>query len=312
MTSIVTAYLQSLLAFVALHPTLAIVTAFIMAFSEGLLIVGLFVPSTVVLVGIGSLAGLGRLPFWPAFIATILGAAAGDQLSYWIGRVCKGWLAEIWPFSRYRGLLKTGQQYFALHGGKSIVIGRFVPGIKAVVPGVAGMMGMGVIPFAVLNVLSAVAWAAVHLLPGLWAGLALTGLSAASKRLAIVIGAFVIGIVLLVWLAKPAIRLCARYLPRLHATWKDWARGRHNPGRWALPGWTFAMLLVLVALAGPPLTGQSIPALMELRHDILMIDWEFERLSTRTNTAETRTLGQDDLGRVESAQAKTQVRGGVL
>src|SRR5690349_12954813 len=102
MTSIVTAYLQSLLAFVALHPALAIATAFIMAFSEGLLIVGLFVPSTVVLVGIGSLVGLGRLPFWPAFIATIVGAAAGDQLSYWIGRVCKAWLAEIWPFSRYQ------------------------------------------------------------------------------------------------------------------------------------------------------------------------------------------------------------------
>jgi len=69
---------------------------------------------------------------------------------------------------------------------------------------------------------------------------------------------------------------------------------------------------VLAALAGPPFTGQSIPALMEFRHNILMIDWEFERLSIRTNTAETTTLGQDDLRRVESAQSKTQVRGGVL
>jgi len=51
---------------------------------------------------------------------------------------------------------------------------------------------------------------------------------------------------------------------------------------------------------------------MELRHNILMIDWEFERLSIRTNTTETSTLGQDDLRRAESAQSKTQVRGGVL
>ena len=79
-----------------------------------------------------------------------------------------------------------------------------------------------------------------------------------------------------------------------------------------LLGWTLATTIVLVALSGPPLTGQSIPTLMELRHDILMIDWEFERLSIRTNTAETSTLGQDDLRRVESAQSQTQVRGGVL
>ena len=79
-----------------------------------------------------------------------------------------------------------------------------------------------------------------------------------------------------------------------------------------LLGWALATTIVLAALAGPPLTGQSIPALMELRHNILMIDWEFERLSIRTNTTETSTLGQDDLRRAESAQSKTQVRGGVL
>ena len=210
-----TAHLQSLLDFVALHPTLAIATAFVIAAGEALLIIGLFVPSTVMLMGIGSLVGVGKLPFWPVFIATILGAAVGDQLSYWIGHVYKARLADIWPFSRYRGPLTAGQQYFALHGGKSVVIGRFIPGIKAVVASVAGMMGMGVIRFTVLNALSALAWAAVHLFPGFSAGLALAGLSAISKRLAIVIGVLVVGIALVVWLAKLAIGLGVRSLPRL-------------------------------------------------------------------------------------------------
>jgi undecaprenyl-diphosphatase len=224
----VTAYLQSLLDFIALHPALAITVAFVVAAGEALLIVGLVVPSTVVLVGIGGLIGYGQLPFWPIFIATSLGAAVGDQVSYWVGHVYKARIGEIWPFSRYRGLLAAGQEYFALHGGKSIVIGRFIPGIKAVVAGVAGMMGMGVIRFTILNVLSAMAWAAVHLLPGYSAGLAFAGLSTISKRLAIVIGVLVVAIVLVVWLAKLAIGLGVRSLPRLQAALVDWANRRHD------------------------------------------------------------------------------------
>jgi hypothetical protein len=51
----------------------------------------------------------------------------------------------------------------------------------------------------------------------------------------------------------------------------------------ALLGWTFAMMLVLTAVLGPPLTGQTIPTMVELRHDVLMIDREFERWTIPTN-----------------------------
>jgi hypothetical protein len=82
----------------------------------------------------------------------------------------------------------------------------------------------------------------------------------------------------------------------------------------AFLGWVFATLIVAVALFGPPLTGQSIPTLIELRHDILMIDRELERWSIRTSTsfAETSTLVQDDLRRAGSTRSKTQFRGGLL
>src|ERR1700710_2132981 len=51
----------------------------------------------------------------------------------------------------------------------------------------------------------------------------------------------------------------------------------------ALFGWILAMFLVAVAGFSPPLTGQHVPALVELRNDILMMDREFERSSIRTN-----------------------------
>src|SRR4030088_758361 len=99
-----TAYLQNLVDFVGLHPSLAIAAAFLVSCGEPLPIVGLFSPSTVVLVGIGGLVGLGKVTFWPVFIATILGATIGDAASYWAGRIYKERFAEMWPFSRYRGL----------------------------------------------------------------------------------------------------------------------------------------------------------------------------------------------------------------
>jgi hypothetical protein len=54
----------------------------------------------------------------------------------------------------------------------------------------------------------------------------------------------------------------------------------------ALLGWTFAMMLVLAAVLGPPLTGQTIPTMVELRHDVLMIDREFERWTISTNRSD--------------------------
>jgi membrane protein DedA with SNARE-associated domain/membrane-associated phospholipid phosphatase len=222
----VTAQLQGFLNFVGHHPTLAIAAAFLVSAGEALPIIGLFSPSTVVLVGIGGLIGLGKASFWPIFIATILGAVIGDATSYWAGRIYRERLVEVWPFSRHHGLLTAGQRHFAAHGGKSVVIGRFIPGIKPVVSGVAGIMGMGAVRFAILNFLSAIAWAAVHLLPGIWTGLALTGLSAISKRLAIVIGVLIIAIVLAMWFAKVAIGSGLRYLTLLQMSLLDWANRR--------------------------------------------------------------------------------------
>jgi undecaprenyl-diphosphatase len=64
-------------------------------------------------------------------------------------------------------LIAKGEVFFAKHGGKSVFIGRFIPGVKAVVPGIAGMMGMQYRYFTIINVVSAFAWAAAHILPGM-------------------------------------------------------------------------------------------------------------------------------------------------
>ena len=75
---------------------------------------------------------------------------------------------------------------------------------------------------------------------------------------------------------------------------------------------SLATLIVAVALLGPPLASQRLPTLMELRHDVLMMDREFERSSMRVWFARTATLVQDDAKRAGSTRSKTQLREAML
>jgi undecaprenyl-diphosphatase len=163
-------FLQSIVTYIGDHPHSAFIIVFLIAAGEAIFVLGLFVPSTVVIVGAGTLIGMGKLAPVPVFAATALGAIAGDALSYWIGHAYKEHIRSVWPFSRYTGMLDKGEAYFDHHGGKSVFLGRFIPGIKSVVPGIAGIVGMSPWRFTVINIVSAVVWAAVHLLPGIGIG----------------------------------------------------------------------------------------------------------------------------------------------
>jgi membrane protein DedA with SNARE-associated domain len=149
---------------------LSMLFIFLVSLGECVFLLGLFVPSTPVLLLTGSLMALGKLPFWPIYLIAVLGAVIGDTISYWIGRTLEHRLKEIWPFRNYRDQILSGEAFFSRHGGKSVFIGRFIPGVKAVVPGIAGMLGMHWPRFFLINVVSAFAWAAAHLLPGLLLG----------------------------------------------------------------------------------------------------------------------------------------------
>lgn len=160
-------WLDTLLTSISDNLWLSILFIFLVSIGECVFVLGLLVPSTPVLLLTGSLMAIGKLPFWPIYFAAVLGAVIGDTISYWFGRLLEHRVKEIWPFRNYLGQIAKGEVFFARHGGKSVFIGRFIPGVKAVVPGIAGMLGMHWPRFFVINVVSAFAWAAAHILPGL-------------------------------------------------------------------------------------------------------------------------------------------------
>lgn len=225
--------LNQLVAFIGENPTLANAVVFLIAMGEALFIVGMFVPSTVVLVGAGTLVGLGKLDPWPILIWTTLGAIAGDAISYWIGHVYKDRIKSVWPFNRYRSLVERGEAYFLRHGGKSVFIGRFVPGVKAIVPGIAGMVGMPAGRFTFINVTSAIAWSIVHLGPGVIAGTAFSALGEISGRLATMLGVFLVLLFVAVMIARWMILIVLPLYAGSRLRTVDWlARRGGRTARW--------------------------------------------------------------------------------
>ncbi|WP_420335112.1 VTT domain-containing protein [Roseibium sp.] len=224
-----TDFIDPVLTFIAENPGLAGLICFLAAMGEALFIIGLFVPTTVVLVGAGTLVGLGKLDPVPLFIWTTLGATAGDAISYWIGYRFKDKIKSMWPLNKYEHMIVSGEKFFERHGGKSVFFGRFVPGVKSVVPGIAGMAGMNFTRFSVVNVTSAFAWTIAHMGPGIIAGSALNAIGQISGRLALVLGALLLIIFLIVMLGRWLILIILPLFPNAHAAIVSWFAKR--PGR---------------------------------------------------------------------------------
>ncbi len=195
-------HIQPYLDYFSANPGWAIVIIFLIAFGEALLIIGLFVPSTVVLVGAGTLVGTGHLDFWQVFLATAIGAILGDQVSYWAGRMFGDRLKGYWPLNRYPALVAKGEDFVRSHGGKSIAVGRFVPGVKAVVPGIVGMLGMSQPFFIFVNFTSGVFWAAAHVFPGILIGQGLALAGEFSGRLTILLVILLVVLGVLGWVIR--------------------------------------------------------------------------------------------------------------
>lgn len=266
------------------HPYLAILILFLVAFGEAMLFIGLFVPSTPIMIGAGALVGLGKLGLFPVLLASAAGAIAGDALSFWIGRRGKRHLVSLWPLSTHPELLATGERFFARHGSLSVFLARFVPVVKAVLPTVAGMAGMSPVRFAVVNIVSAFVWSAAHLFPAMLVGRGLGVAAAANPKVIELFGAILI-LSVLAWITA---RLLARVVvPRL-AGFSDkaavrWAGSDQPSRRWLgrklaaanrSPGMLVQITLAVAAASGLVILGLLILFDPELsRADAALSGW---------------------------------------
>lgn len=218
--------MQALIDALSPHPVLALGAVFAAALLESVAVIGMVVPGSLVVFGGGVLIGLQVLDPWWVALAALSGAALGDGFNFWLGRRYHEQLRNRWPLRKYPELLDRGQAYFARNGGKSMFVGRLVGPLRAVVPMIAGMSGMTVRRFTWMNLLSALAWAATHLLPGALFGASLQLAGAMSSRLLVLLA----GAVAVVWLCAALLRLAQQIslpvLVRQRDRMVAWARAR--------------------------------------------------------------------------------------
>lgn len=189
MTAWIASIVHAIVDLAGSNPELVAAIVFAAAFSEAIVVVGALVPGTALILTLAAAAGAGGHPIWPIVAAAALGAVASDGVSYWFGHRWRAHIVERWPFSRHPELLARGDAFFERHGGKSILLARFLPGVRAIVPVSAGMSGMSAARFYTANVSSAVVWAVSHILPSAFLGVAVGVLGAASGRAVVVLAA---------------------------------------------------------------------------------------------------------------------------
>lgn len=166
-------WIQTLVAWLSENPGWLNVAMFVTALAESLAIAGILVPGVALLFAIALLAAQADASLPQLLLWAGAGAVVGDALSYWLGRQLQGRLHRIWPLSRHPEMLARAEALFLRHGGKSVVMGRFVGPIRPVIPLVAGAFNMAPRRFLLFNVASAIAWAPVYVLPGFVVGSAL-------------------------------------------------------------------------------------------------------------------------------------------
>ncbi|WP_206996339.1 bifunctional DedA family/phosphatase PAP2 family protein [Trinickia mobilis] len=215
------AYAQLLHA-LAEHAGWALTVVFLAAFLEAVAVIGTFIPGSTILFVAGALVGTGALNLGWLFTSAVAGAVCGDGISYWIGHRYRDSIACRRPFSTHPNLLEGGRQYFAKHGVLSVVTARFFAPLRAIVPVVAGMLGMTPARFYTMNVLSALLWALAHILPGVVFGASLVLAGAVSFRLVTVIAILAAAL----WVSVRAVRVVL-----------DHARNWANSSRDALKRW---------------------------------------------------------------------------
>jgi len=155
---------------IATYGVVTYVILFVIIFMETGLVFTPFLPGDSLLFAAGAFAALGSLNIFLLLFFLFLAAALGDTVNYWIGHFFgKRIVAHpIIPINENH--IKETQNFYKKHGGKTIILARFIPIIRTFAPFVAGIGSMSYAHFVLYNVIGAALWVAVATLAGFFFG----------------------------------------------------------------------------------------------------------------------------------------------
>ena len=132
---------------------------FLIVFAETGLVITPFLPGDSLLFAVGTLAGGNLLNIFVAYLTLLSAAVIGDTVNYWAGHHLgnRVFARENSRIFKKEYLEKTGD-FYKKHGGKTIILARFVPIIRTFAPFVAGVGKMHYKTFLFYNLIGGFIW----------------------------------------------------------------------------------------------------------------------------------------------------------
>ena len=144
--------------FIAQYGPLIYVVLFAIVFAETGLVVFPFLPGDTLLFIAGAFCATGAMNVWVLMALLIVAAVSGNTVNYWIGKAIGH---KVFTHD-YRWLDKAALQkthaFYENHGGKTIILARFVPIVRTFAPFVAGVSEMTFAKFQFFNLVGALLW----------------------------------------------------------------------------------------------------------------------------------------------------------
>lgn len=136
------------------------VVLFAATFGESFVITGIFVPGTIILLIMGGLIPYGYYDALPLGFFAYLGAVLGNAVSYEGGRLGR---LHVERLTLLKNSLSFARSFFQKHGGKSIILCRFIGPVRPLVPFIAGITEMKRSSFYAYSLIGGVVWIASYL-----------------------------------------------------------------------------------------------------------------------------------------------------
>jgi len=140
------------------YGTLTYAILFLIVFAETGFVVTPFLPGDSLLFAAGAISALGSLNVVIVWFILLIAAVLGDTVNYWIGHFFGQKIVDNKHVPISQAHIDQTQAFYAKHGGKTIVLARFVPIVRTFAPFVAGIGRMDYNQFFLYNVVGALLW----------------------------------------------------------------------------------------------------------------------------------------------------------